>query len=202
MWFLATGPPGKSWGEGFESEQSSAFSVHQEICKFLPVSEKCISLYINTAHIHWEKIWKIQEIIEQASPPKWSRKMATHSSILAWRIPWTEEPGGYSPWGHKELDMTETTEQAPPKSSLLWDWLAFVLTLMDPSDGGILLPALHMAVSWQSGGGRALSGLLSHSWGLHPHDLSTSQNLHPLQCCLTGGEHFNMNLGGGVVIDT
>ena len=33
--------------------------------------------------------------------------MATHSSILAWRIPWTEEPGGYSPWGRKELDMTE-----------------------------------------------------------------------------------------------
>ena len=25
--------------------------------------------------------------------------VATHSSILAWRIPWTEEPGGYSPWG-------------------------------------------------------------------------------------------------------
>ena len=24
--------------------------------------------------------------------------MATHSSTLAWRIPWTEEPGGYSPW--------------------------------------------------------------------------------------------------------
>ena len=31
--------------------------------------------------------------------------MATYSSILAWRIPWTEEPDG--PWGHKELDMTE-----------------------------------------------------------------------------------------------
>ena len=30
--------------------------------------------------------------------------MAAHSSILAWRIPWTEEPGGYSPWGHKESD--------------------------------------------------------------------------------------------------
>ena len=27
------------------------------------------------------------------------QKMATHSSILGWRIPWTEEPGGYSPWG-------------------------------------------------------------------------------------------------------
>jgi len=24
--------------------------------------------------------------------------MATHSSILAWRIPWAEEPGGFSPW--------------------------------------------------------------------------------------------------------
>ena len=34
-------------------------------------------------------------------------KMATHSSILAWRIPWTEESGGYSPWGREESDMTE-----------------------------------------------------------------------------------------------
>ena len=51
--------------------------------------------------------------------------MATHSSILVWRIPWTEETGGptvpfppgeshgqrslegYSPWGHKESDTTE-----------------------------------------------------------------------------------------------
>ena len=33
--------------------------------------------------------------------------MATHSSIFAWRIPWTEEPVGYSPWGHNESDMTE-----------------------------------------------------------------------------------------------
>ena len=32
--------------------------------------------------------------------------MATHSSILAWEIPWTEEPGKlYSPWGHKEWDV-------------------------------------------------------------------------------------------------
>ena len=56
------------------------------------------------------------------------KEMATHSSILAWRIPWREEPGrkwqptpvfllgeshggrilvGYSPWGHKESDTTE-----------------------------------------------------------------------------------------------
>ena len=35
------------------------------------------------------------------------KEMATHSSILAWRIPWTEELVGYSPWGHKELDVTK-----------------------------------------------------------------------------------------------
>ena len=33
--------------------------------------------------------------------------MATHSSILAWEIPWTEESGRLHPWGCKELDMTE-----------------------------------------------------------------------------------------------
>ena len=35
------------------------------------------------------------------------KEMATHSSILAWNIPWTEELGGYSPWGRKESDTTE-----------------------------------------------------------------------------------------------
>ena len=32
--------------------------------------------------------------------------MATHSSILAWKIPWMEEPGGLKSMGHKELDTT------------------------------------------------------------------------------------------------
>ena len=35
------------------------------------------------------------------------RGMATHSSILAWRIPQTEEPGGPQSMGHKESDTTE-----------------------------------------------------------------------------------------------
>ena len=35
------------------------------------------------------------------------KEMATHSSNLAWKIPWTEEPGRYSPWGHKESDTIE-----------------------------------------------------------------------------------------------
>ena len=35
------------------------------------------------------------------------KEMATDSSILAWRIPWMEEPDSYSPRGCKELDTTE-----------------------------------------------------------------------------------------------
>ena len=35
------------------------------------------------------------------------KEMAIHSRIIAWKIPWTEEPGRHSPWGRKELDMTE-----------------------------------------------------------------------------------------------
>ena len=38
--------------------------------------------------------------------------MATHSSILAWRIPWTEEPVGYSPWGCNKVDTTERLSTA------------------------------------------------------------------------------------------
>ena len=41
--------------------------------------------------------------------------MATNSSILAWRIPWTEEPGGLQSTGSQELDMTEATEH--PRTS-------------------------------------------------------------------------------------
>ena len=35
--------------------------------------------------------------------------MATHSSILAWRILWREEPGGLQSMGFKELDTTDAT---------------------------------------------------------------------------------------------
>ena len=34
------------------------------------------------------------------------KEMATHSSIFAWRTPWTEEPGGLRPMGSQELDTT------------------------------------------------------------------------------------------------
>ena len=45
------------------------------------------------------------------SPLGWDdlleKEVATHSSILAWEIPWTEEPGGLQSVVYKELDPTE-----------------------------------------------------------------------------------------------
>ena len=35
------------------------------------------------------------------------QEMAPHSSILTWKIPWTEEPGGLQSMGHKESDTTD-----------------------------------------------------------------------------------------------
>ena len=35
------------------------------------------------------------------------KEVATHSSVLAWRIPWTQEPGRLQSTGHKESDTTE-----------------------------------------------------------------------------------------------
>ena len=43
------------------------------------------------------------------------KEMATHSSTLAWRVPWTEELVSYSPWGRKESD---TTERLHPDSNV------------------------------------------------------------------------------------
>ena len=45
------------------------------------------------------------------------KEMVTHFSILAWRIPWTEE-SGYSPWGLIEGDTTKVTKHST--YTLLW----------------------------------------------------------------------------------
>ena len=50
-----------------------------------------------------QKTW-VQSLDWEYSQEK---EMATHSSILAWRIPWTEEPGRLQSMGLEESDMTE-----------------------------------------------------------------------------------------------
>ena len=51
--------------------------------------------------------------------------MATHSSIPAWKIPWTNA-AGYIPWGPKELDTTERVDN----HSSLWSVHARVQSLV------------------------------------------------------------------------
>ena len=47
------------------------------------------------------------------------KKMATHSSTLAWEIPRTEEPGGCSPWGRTGLSSRTTVLFQERKAGLL-----------------------------------------------------------------------------------
>ena len=51
--------------------------------------------------------------------------MATHSSILAWRIPWTEEPAGYSPWGRRESGTLTLSLHSFKDSCKKGRWLHF-----------------------------------------------------------------------------
>ena len=51
--------------------------------------------------------------------------MATHSRILAWRIPWTEEPGTLQCIGHKESD---TTERLTVSVSTLFTLLVYIVS--------------------------------------------------------------------------
>ena len=51
----------------------------------------------------------VQETLAQSLGQEDSleKEVATHFSVLAWEIPWTEEPGGLQSTGSQELDMTE-----------------------------------------------------------------------------------------------
>ena len=67
-------------------------------------------------------------------------EMATHWSILAWEIPWTEKPG-YSPLGHKELDTTwrlNSNSNSNPSSLLSLPYVSFPNRLLIP----------HVDTSW------------------------------------------------------
>ena len=56
---------------------------------------------------HLPAMWRTQ-VRSLGQEDTLEKKMATHSSILAWKIPWTKEPGGlHSPWVCKESDTTE-----------------------------------------------------------------------------------------------
>ena len=66
---------------------------------------------------NWLAIWDTRvRSLGQEDPLE--KEMTTHSSILAWRIPWTVEPGRLQSMGSKELDMTLAIK--PPPTSFSW----------------------------------------------------------------------------------
>ena len=74
------------------------------------------------------------------------KEMATHSSVLARRIPGTGEPDGLPPWGHTESDTTEATQQQQQQPSHMVR--LFILLILShhslstpsPNLGAILTP--------------------------------------------------------------
>ena len=56
-----------------------------------------------------DRHFRISGFVSNATGRPAGKGRVVHSSILAWRIPWTEESGGYSPYSHKELDTTKVT---------------------------------------------------------------------------------------------
>ena len=69
------------------------------------------------------------------------KEMATHSSILPWRIPWTEKHGRlYSPWCRKESDTTEQLTHT--HMALVWQFLRKLKTEL-PYDSAIPLLGIY-----------------------------------------------------------
>ena len=57
-------------------------------------------------------------------------EMANHSSILAWKIPWTEEPGGLQSIGGKESDATEHTSVSLSNYWLFIVWFLLLYSIL------------------------------------------------------------------------
>ena len=84
--------------------------------------------------------------------------LTTHSSILSWRIPWTKELHGYSPWGHKESDIAE---QLTP-----------------------LRPFMYICITF--GVGKSVNSLDSLWFSLHVHEASAITLLSPTMTVSSG----------------
>ena len=99
----------------YPNRKSVVIVLTEALCQggwiFFSISfHNCISTYINisVSSVGTESACNAGthvQFLDQEDPME--KEMATHSSILAWRIPWTEEPGGLQSMGSQEPDMTE-----------------------------------------------------------------------------------------------
>ena len=100
---------------GITSFFSGPSSVPSCVCLCVCVACVYHSFFIHSS-VHWASL--IAQLVKNlpAMPETWVRflgqedplekEMAIYSSILAWRIPWTEEPGRLQSMGSQESDMT------------------------------------------------------------------------------------------------
>ena len=98
--------------------------MHMSVCQLIDILEQCIiiehiyraSLAQTLKHLHamwdtWVRFLGWEDPLEKEMALGWEdpleKAMAPHSSTLAWKIPWTEEPGRLQSRGLQESDMTE-----------------------------------------------------------------------------------------------
>ena len=79
--FPTTGPPGKSFSVGF------CFPPNGSVVKNLPAIQEILDTWVQS--------------LGREDPLE--KEMATHSSILAWEIPWAEEPGRLQPMASQRV---------------------------------------------------------------------------------------------------
>ena len=121
---LSVPHPSTHDGHGNGEEADPAFWACLDICAPTPVALLLWEETICRAHM----VKNLPAVLETwVLSLHWEypleKGMATHSSILAWRITWTEEPGGLQSMGCKESDTTERLtlsliQKAREKSSL------------------------------------------------------------------------------------
>ena len=107
--------------------------------------------------------------------------MAAHSSVLAWRTPGTEEPGGRQSMGPQRLSMTEATagmHAALPRPGALhlvslapWPWLSV------GEEGGVCTSGLECALEVLPGGGDVWAHHSSQEVGRHLPFLPTGSRM-------------------------
>ena len=67
------------------------------------------------------------QILSKGREDPLEKEMETHSSILTWRIPWTEKPGGLQSMGSQRVRHNEVTDTPVKKRTFFWCWFQKVL---------------------------------------------------------------------------
>ena len=130
---------------------------------------------------------------------------ATHPSVLAWKIPWTEQPGGLQSMLSQRAGHDWATEQQGRGSKRKCQYCHSALTEWSCSDAGVVLPYLFILSqrNWDLTFSCVLTGffyaanafgIFKTPWGKSKHisklDMTHNVNLQPMLWCAQRGEKF------------